>query len=81
VYFGTPRGLERVRKTGGFKSLVLSHAQLGDTGFTRLAIQGREAAMFIHPATGGDRIVRVDLLTLPTNAVVQEANKLGGTST
>ena len=79
VYFGTPRGLERVRKTGGFKSLVLSHAQLGDTGFTRLAIQGREAAMFIHPATGGARIVRVDLqtlarqdlLTLPTNAVPQ----------
>jgi hypothetical protein len=79
VYFGTPRGLERVRKTGGFKSLVLSHAQLGDTGFTQLTMQGREAAMFIHPATGGDRIVRVDLqtlarqdvLTLPTNATPQ----------
>lgn len=79
VYFGTARGLERVHKTGGFKSLVLSHTQLGDTGFTRLAIQGREAAMFIHPATGGDRIVRVDLqtlarqdvLTLPTNATPQ----------
>jgi|GEM_PF-3932157 hypothetical protein len=76
AYFVTVRGLERVRLTGGFKSLVLTTAQLGEEQLSQVHVQGREVVFVVSAPGGADRLVRLDLqtlarenvLTLPTNS-------------
>ena len=46
----TPRGVERVRRTGGLKSLVATFAELGTTHLTHLAVQQRDLVFVSHGA-------------------------------
>jgi hypothetical protein len=81
AYFLTARGLERVATDGGFKSLVLTHDELGVTRLSHLAVQGREL-VFVSFRTGDadSRLERLDLSTRAreTLLTVPTASSLSG---
>ncbi|MFZ5438579.1 MAG: hypothetical protein ACOZQL_01155 [Myxococcota bacterium] len=93
AYFLTARGLERVAVGGGFKSLVLTHEELGATRVSHLTMQGRELVFASFRAGDADyKLERLELetraretlLTLPTTrslsgvVITDEGVALGG---
>ncbi len=82
LYFRTARGLERMKKGGGFRTLVLGNTALGADAhrLTSMHLEGRNLVAIAPPTTvgGAFTLVRIDLATGARTTVVSLNGGLQG---